>query len=245
MFDPFGDYETAGYLRNELALKDPGKIKEQEHLFFTANVRQAAAYLAERKDITYADFCAVHAILFSEFYPWAGRDRMTLGVARLIDKGEVQFEVGELAKAAVEHGLRMGSDRKKVAANPGEVMGMFAWGHPFLDGNGRTMVVVHAELMARTGLMIDWSASPKNDYLAALTAEIKNPPSRHLDAYLIPLVRALPKGTDRVAQVLDIVGLDGAADGLGSDETDGPNDPNARYAYEAFKRARQYSMPAE
>jgi len=31
-FDPFGDFETAGYLQNSLQLKDPTEVKESEHL---------------------------------------------------------------------------------------------------------------------------------------------------------------------------------------------------------------------
>ena len=65
LFDPFGDFETAGYLRNELGLKDPARIKVQEHLFFTANLQDAAAYLSTLDEVTYEDFCEVHRILFS------------------------------------------------------------------------------------------------------------------------------------------------------------------------------------
>ncbi len=33
-FDPFGDFETEGYLQNSLKLKDPLEVKESEHLSF-------------------------------------------------------------------------------------------------------------------------------------------------------------------------------------------------------------------
>lgn len=88
MFNPFGDFEVAGYLRNELRLKDSQQIKLQEHLFFTANLQEAAGYLAGCEMVTYEDFCVVHRILFSGFYPWAGLDRQSLGVARNVSKGE-------------------------------------------------------------------------------------------------------------------------------------------------------------
>jgi fido (protein-threonine AMPylation protein) len=32
---------------------------------------------------------------------------------------------------------------------PSKVMGLFAYGHPFLDGNGRTMLIIHSELCRR------------------------------------------------------------------------------------------------
>lgn len=36
-FDPFGDFDTEGYLQNSLKLKDPLEVKESEHLAFEAS----------------------------------------------------------------------------------------------------------------------------------------------------------------------------------------------------------------
>lgn len=244
MFDPFGDYETGGYLRNELGLKDLEKIKVQEHLFFTANVQDAAAYLAECDEITFDDFCEVHRILFSGFYPWAGQDRHALGVARYISKGgQVTFEAAELLRRAVSHGLELGNDPDVIGKRPGEVMGLFAWGHPFLDGNGRTMVVVHTELMARAGLMIDWAASSKEAYLEALTRELDAPTKHHLDTYLLPLVLPLKKGRSWVEHVHEIAGLDGSAEGVAADVAYDENDPIGERKYDEKIHARKYAIP--
>ncbi len=244
MFDPFGDFNTAGYLRNELCLKDSDRIKEQEHLFFVANVQQAADFLSGCEQISYDDFCEVHHILFSDFYPWAGRDRLTLGVAPSVHKaGKVRFEDSNMARRAVEYGLELGNDVKVMAKRPGEVMGLFAWGHPFLDGNGRTMVVVHTELMARAGLMVDWTRSPKDAYLEALTNELKEPGKRPLDLYFQPLICPLKKDANWVDQVLAIAGLDSMDGDVGTDALYAPGDPAADKEYEEFKRARQYEIP--
>lgn len=104
MFDPFGDFESAGYLRNLERLKDPAEIKAQEHVFFKANLEQALEFLGRiRGAVGYDHFREVHRILFSDFYPWAEQDRCALGVGRLMGKGErVQFEVSELCQRAVE-----------------------------------------------------------------------------------------------------------------------------------------------
>ncbi|WP_084136082.1 Fic family protein [Pollutimonas bauzanensis] len=40
-------------------------------------------------------------------------------------------------------------------------MGMFAYGHPFLDGNGRTMLVVRSELCFRANMSVDWTQTQK------------------------------------------------------------------------------------
>lgn len=54
-------------------------------------------------------------------------------------------------------------------------MGYLAYGHSFLDGNGRTIMTVHSVLAQRAGFSIDWSATTKDAYLDALTKEIENP----------------------------------------------------------------------
>lgn len=51
IFDPFGDFETAGYLRNTLQLKDPVEVKESEHLSFELSMEDALGYLAKKKPI--------------------------------------------------------------------------------------------------------------------------------------------------------------------------------------------------
>lgn len=68
MFDPFEDYETAGYLRNIEKIKELDALKRLEHIFVEANLEQALSYLYKIKgNITYSHFLKVHQILFSEF----------------------------------------------------------------------------------------------------------------------------------------------------------------------------------
>lgn len=70
-FDPFGDFDTAGYLQNALMLKDPDEVKASEHLSFELSLEDALQFLAAEKHINYAPLLKVHEILFSGFYPWA------------------------------------------------------------------------------------------------------------------------------------------------------------------------------
>ncbi len=241
MFDPFGDFESAGYLRNVEQLKDSEEVKYQEHLFFEANIEQALDYLRRiRGPICYEHFLKVHCILFEEFYPWAGKDRQTLGVGRLVSKGgeKLQFEASELCQQAVEWGLSMGNDRRTMSKTPGKVMGAFAWGHPFLDGNGRTMLLVHAELCHRAGISIDWPATRKHDYLRALTQELQNPQDGPLDTYLRPFVMSIaPTGT-LLEQLLALPGLDGRESSVDINISYAADDPKANQAYLEIKRSR-------
>jgi cell filamentation protein len=63
-------------------------------------------------------------------------------------------------------------------------MGMLAHAHPFLDGNGRTIMIVHTELATWAGFGIDWTRTDKQDYLTALTQELERPGEGELDTYL-------------------------------------------------------------
>jgi cell filamentation protein len=45
VFDPFGDFETKGYLQNYEGVKDFKELKVLEHTFFEANLEDAFDYL--------------------------------------------------------------------------------------------------------------------------------------------------------------------------------------------------------
>jgi cell filamentation protein len=123
-----------------------------------------------------------------------------------------------------------------MKAKPGEIMGYLAYAHPFLDGNGRAIMLVHALLAQRAGFSIDWAATDKTDYLSALTKELEDPGKGHLDAYLKPFARdAIPE--DRLAEeIAQAPGLDGTDE---QNEVLGKtSDPvlKARYAQQKLKR---------
>lgn len=90
-------------------------------------------------------------------------------------KGAIFFAHPDDIRKAIDYALEKGQDKAFMAEKAGEVMGYLAYGHPFLDGNGRTIMLVHAELARRAGIGIDWSATDKDKYLAALTEELEEP----------------------------------------------------------------------
>jgi cell filamentation protein len=186
IFDPFHDYSSKGYLRNHAGLKHPELVKRLEHGMFMAKLPEALSYLATQKAIDYQDFLMVHQILFSGVYPWAGRDRSEFDPPVWVEKATLRFAPPSEMKRAVNYGLQLGQDKRRMKNNPAEVMGLFAYGHPFLDGNGRTMMVVHSELCSRAGLSIAWEKTSGRIYLEALTEEIERPGKGALDAYLAP-----------------------------------------------------------
>jgi cell filamentation protein len=208
-FDPFYDFEERGYLRNFAGEKDLALVKRLEHSSFTTGIDEAFKRLAKIERLTYPDVLDTHKILFEAVYPWAGQDRELIAPGVAVSKGSIIFAHPNDAKVAVDHALRLGQDKDIMASRPGEVMGYLAFGHPFLDGNGRTIMTVHAELAQRAGISIDWAATNKADYLTSLTRELHRPAKGHLDAYLKPHVRTAIGTKHLAGHVLQVHGLDG------------------------------------
>lgn len=215
IFDPFGDFNTAGYLQNTLQLKEPDEIKRSEHLSFELSIEDALSYLAQTKRINYLSVLKVHEILFSDFYPWAGKDRNELVPHLAVFKGSEKnsrhtvFERPDSIRLAVDYALRLAADKQRFRERPGEVMGLLAFAHPFLDGNGRTILLVFMELAFRAGFAINWSVTNKDEYLKALTDEIRAPSQRHLDHYLKPFIVDISSRDDWPQIIGGIKGLDG------------------------------------
>ena len=240
MFDPFGDYETAGYLRNTQGEKTLELIKIAEHQLFRAKLPEALEFLSAGKRIGYGDFLEVHRILFEGLYPWAGKDRAATLPDRAVTKGDVFFSHPRDCQKAVVEGLNLAQTAKQMATRPGFIMGMFAYGHPFLDGNGRTMLLVHAELCYRAKMSIDWIATAKAPYLDALTLELEEPNAGHLDNYLRPYVsKQIPRDAWLQA-VSEMPGLDGA--NTGADESLPYSDPEVAKNYKEFEERRDYKI---
>ena len=71
-FDPFGDYETAGYLRNFEKVKDLDIVRRLEHASFATGIDEAFRQLAAAERLAYDHVLQTHKILFGAVYPRAG-----------------------------------------------------------------------------------------------------------------------------------------------------------------------------
>lgn len=244
IFDPFGDFETRGYLRNFDAEKNPESIKALEHIAFLDNLEAALANLARKERLVYLDVLEIHKILFEFVYPWAGQDRETTVPGIGVSKGSVLFAHPKDARRAVEHALEIGQDQALMAEKPGEVMGFLAYGHPFLDGNGRTIMIVHAELARRANFSIDWADTDKVQYLTSLTQELSQPGKGHLDAYLRPFIRD-QVGAEPFAHLARMPGLAGSSDFEADEVTGSVESPVLKARYELQEQLWQPAYSAE
>jgi len=187
------------------------------HLAFSSRLESALKMLAATKEISYATVLKTHQILFQDFYHWAGRDRLSTTPDKEISKGDVgsplrtEFERPEQTKPAIDYGLQLAGDKTRMRAKSGTIMGLFAFAHPFLDGNGRTILLVHMELCFRAGFSIALAATDKTAYLQALSQEIDRPDKGILDGYLKNFIYPVATREDWLDQVLNIRGLDGSS----------------------------------
>jgi cell filamentation protein len=227
-----------GYLRNLAKEKDPDIVRRLEHASFMTGIDAALERLAKIKRLAYPDMLETHRILFDAVYPWAGQDRRMTTPDLAISKGTVLFAHPDHIQRAVDYALTHGQDKEFMREKPGVVIGYLAYGHPFLDGNGRTIMVVHGVMAQRAGISIDWAATDKVGYLSALTKELDNPDQGHLDGYLKPFIRGAV-GTERLAAEIALApGLDGNDE---QNEVLGKtSDPalKARYEQQELKRKR-------
>ena len=204
---------------------------------FRAGLDDALKYLSSCNTIEYASFLKVHEILFLELYPWAGQDRLATAKNVAIPKAGILFCHRQDTKRAVEEGLRLGSNPSFIRSHPGEVIGLFAYGHPFLDGNGRAMLLIHNELCCRAGFSIAWQQTNKTAYLNALSQEIESPGKGYLDEYLTPFITAPFDRSQWNTAITDMRGLDGSSV---QNTVDGDySDARIMAKYQAFEQKRK------
>ena len=136
-FDPFGDFDTRGYLRNIVKEKDRDIVRRLEHSSFTTGIAAAFSSLATRKILTYSDVLGTHKILFEAIYPWAGEDRLTNASELAVSKAGLMFANPnhiQRAVASARQSIRWRSNRtselhRYYAANATSIGGDLACTH--------------------------------------------------------------------------------------------------------------------
>lgn len=214
VFDPFGDFDRQGYLRNFTQSKDLNLIKTLEHIAFQKNLGKAIKYLAQAHLIKYQDVLEIHKTLFGSVYPWAGQDRRKTAPNIEIAKDGLarMFAFANNVQRETELGLQQGQDLEFMRKKPGEVMGSLCHAHPFLDGNGRTIMIIHGEMAYRAGISIDWIQTDKTTYLTELTREIYLPGKGYLDEYLSQFVCEVADRQSAALMLKNLKGLSPLSD---------------------------------
>lgn len=183
-FDPFGDYEQRGYLRNKFALPHGPQLAQLEFNNFRTLIEDIMSWL-ETAPLTYETILNTHDKLFKLIYPWSGKDRSETAPDIAITRGgeDQMFCHPALCARAADYAFKV-AENNGILRNAGTVYSLLCHSHPFLDGNGRTLLLVHTEMMRRSGAHICWEDVPYRDFLSELTIDLNAPEAGSLDRYL-------------------------------------------------------------
>jgi cell filamentation protein len=205
VLDPFEDFQTEGYLRNRYKEKDLAVVGRLETAAFRARVQPTLRYLRRVPDVRYEHVLETHRRLFDSVYPWAGQDRLENAPhLRIVKAGHRElFALPDSIRIAAEYALQLSRDKAFLREHPGQVFGYLAHAHPFLEGNGRTILTVYAELARRAGFHVLWEEIEKDLFLRTLTEELLRPGSA-MDALVLPYVRPGALSVRRAAGGLDV-----------------------------------------
>jgi cell filamentation protein len=205
ILDPFGDYQTEGYLRNFFKEKDLKIVGHLETGAFEAQIHQVIRFLRRQPTVNYEHITETHRQLFDSVYPWAGQDRSQNAPHIAIAKGgyNTLFAHPAAIRKAAEYALDRAKDTKYLRDHPGEVFGYLAHAHPFLEGNGRTILTAYAELCRRGGFHVKWEEIDKNTFLQVLTDELLKPGSI-MDSLLLPYIRSGMLSVEKAAVQLKL-----------------------------------------
>ncbi|HLJ89407.1 MAG TPA: Fic family protein [Candidatus Angelobacter sp.] len=204
ILDPFGDYETQGYLRNTYQEKDIRVVGHLETAAFEQEIIGTLRFLKRLPTLQYEHLTETHLKLFSSLYPWAGQDRfITAPNIAIVKAGyKTLFAHPADVRRAAEHALFLGQNEGYLRVHPGEVFGYLAYAHPFLEGNGRTILTVFSELTRRARFHVEWEAIDKDQFLNNLTQELLQPGKSIMDQLLAPYWREGVLSIDRTARTL-------------------------------------------
>ena len=202
-FDPFGDFETRGYLRNHFELRDRRQLAQVEFNNYRTVLPEALAYL-EGSDLSYEDVLQVHRILFEAIYPWAGDDRSVTAPNIAVTRGGYDdlFCHPVECRRVGEYALRDAGRPEIYLVAPGDAYSHLCHSHPFLDGNGRTLLLVHSEMLRRASAHIVWENVSPDDFLRTLTEDLRSPNQGVLDNFLLPYLVRTPRSRDDLQATL-------------------------------------------
>lgn len=176
VFDPFGDFQEKGYLRNVYGEKDIQKVKILENQQYRHALPTILSWLSQQEELTYDCLLETHRRLFGDLYPWAGQDRSETSPNKTVVKGDLVFANPNVIEVAFNAGLRQ--------KTPGRTLGQWAYAHPFLECNGRALFTFFSEYLHRQCKLVLWSEIDSNDLLQAIGSQIEDPKDARLDEVL-------------------------------------------------------------
>ena len=150
-------------LENKLGITNSAELADVEERISKQKAAELfeTGYLDTLEAGSFAALAEIHRYLFEEIYDFAGKLR-TMNIA----KGGFRFApVMYLAEALMSIERMPQSNFEEIIAKYVEMN----VAHPFREGNGRsTRIWLDCILKKELGMVVDWSAVDKQDYLLAM-----------------------------------------------------------------------------
>ena len=147
-------------LKNKLGLKDEATLTAMERLHTTLQAERIASGLIPiDRTFDAAHIKAIHAVLFSRIYTWAGEFRtvdMRRGVNEFASVADIPRVVDEMHRQISETDWSI-DDRDAFASNISTTAAIGNFAHAFRDGNGRVMRILLNHVCERSPYRLDFT----------------------------------------------------------------------------------------
>ncbi|MBV6717232.1 Fic/DOC family protein [Paenibacillus chitinolyticus] len=165
-------YPGTNVLINKADIRDPQELHDFERArvaYRHAEIELAVVKIKGNFDLDHLK--GIHKHLFQDVYPFAGEVRtVNIGKNGFSFCNPLEFDrhtyyvFGQLKEDNFLRNLNVDEFSKKAAFYYQEIN----FGHYFREGNGRSIRTFFEELSKAAGYTLDWSAVPKQEYMAAV-----------------------------------------------------------------------------
>ncbi|MFS0841263.1 Fic/DOC family protein [Paenibacillus sp. 1P03SA] len=165
-------YPGTNVLINKADIRDPQELHDFERArvaYRHAEIELGVVKIKGNFDLDHLK--GIHKHLFQDVYPFAGEVRtVNIGKNGFSFCNPLEFDrhtyyvFGQLKEDNFLRNLNVDEFSKKAAFYYQEIN----FGHYFREGNGRSIRTFFEELSRAAGYTLDWSAVPKQEYMAAV-----------------------------------------------------------------------------
>lgn len=193
-----------GVLRNKFGIASAALLAEVEYGLTTQRLLTLQQHPLEG-DFDLAHLKAIHQALFSDLYDWAGQARRVnfskpstthAGYkSRFVDVPLIAEHAAAVHKTVRDSNYLKHLDPKTFAETLAPIYARWNAGHPFVDGNGRALQVMTAQLAQHAGHALDFAKVDPARFRAAVAQAMGlqhvNNPALVIAPDLQPLVQII------------------------------------------------------